>query len=58
MAAIALLHAKTNNANRLADSENLYIPGIKGIMKKKIKLKKKFSRQVAVILIIRGKLKI
>ena len=52
------LHAKTNNANRLADPENLNIPGFKGIMKKKIELKKKISRQVAAILIIGGKLKI
>ena len=47
------------NANRLADPENIYIPGFKGIMEKnKIKSKKtKFSRQVAAILIIGGKLK-
>ena len=54
MAAIASF-----NANRLADHENLYIPGFKGIMKKKkLGRKKKFSRQVAAILIIGGKLKI
>ena len=28
------------NANRLADPENLYIPGFKGIMKKKKSWKK------------------
>ena len=39
-----------NNANRLADPENLYIPGFKGIMKK--------IGQVAATLIIGGKLKI
>ena len=38
MAAIASL-----NANRLTDPENLYIPGFKGIMKKKIYLKKKIK---------------
>ena len=38
-------------------SKNLYIPGFKGIMEKN-EVKKKFSRQVAVILIIDGKLKI
>ena len=43
---------------RLADPENLYIPGFKGIMKNKIKSKKKISRQVAAILNIGGKLKI
>ena len=32
MAAIALFSV---NANRLADPENLYMPGFKGIMKKK-----------------------
>ena len=44
-------------------TENLYIPGFKGIMKKmkkneKIKSKKKISGHVAAILIIGGKLKI
>ena len=52
MAAIA-----SDNANRLADTENLHIPGFEGIMKK-IESKKKFSRQVAAILIIGGKLQI
>ena len=45
---------KTDIANRLAHPENLYIPGFKGILKKKLG-KKKF---VAAILIIGGKLKI
>ena len=48
-------HMKTDNTNRLADHENLYIPGFKGILKKKLK---KISRQVAAILIIGGKLKL
>ena len=42
-------HMKTENTYRLADPENLYIPGFEGILKK--------SRRVAAILIIRGKLK-
>ena len=46
---------KTDNANRLAEPENLYMPGFKGILKK---LSRKKSRQVAAILIIGGKLKI
>ena len=28
-------HMKTNNTNRLADPENLYIPGFEGILEKK-----------------------
>ena len=52
MAAIA------SNADRLADPENLYILGFKGnIYIKKLSRKKKFSRQLAAILIIGGKLK-
>ena len=61
MAAIARFwsHAKTDNANRLADPENLYIPGFKEIIKKKKLCRKKTNyRQVAAILIIGGKLKI
>ena len=51
-------HMKTDNTNRLADPENLYIyiyNRFRGNCEKKIK--KKISRQVAVILIIGGKLK-
>ena len=62
MAAIALFSVvrETDNANRLADPENLYIPGFKEIIEKnKINSKKKkINRQVAAILIIGGKLKI
>ena len=61
MAAIASFSfARENgNANRLADPENLYKPGFKSIIKKKkISQKKKFSCQVAAIVIISGKLKI
>ena len=63
MAAIASFSRATKNeamvANRLADPENLYIPGFKGIIKKKnLVAKKKFCRQVAAILIIGGKMKI
>ena len=47
-------HMKIYNTNRLADPENLYIPGFEGILKKSLK---KISRQVAAILIIGGKLK-
>ena len=49
MAAIASF---SDDANRLADPESLYILGFKVIMKNK------FSRQVAAISIIGGKLKI
>ena len=42
---------KMDNGKRLAAPENLYIPGIKIILKK-------ISRQVAAILIIGGELKI
>ena len=48
----------SDNANRLADPENLYIPGFEKNLKKKIKSKKKNICQVAAILIIVGKLKI
>ena len=61
MAAILIIGGKLKfyNANRLTDPENLYIPGFKGIIEEtKIRSKKKFSRQVAAILIIGGKLKI
>ena len=34
---MATIASKTDNANRLADPENLYIHGFKGIMKKQIK---------------------
>ena len=47
-----------HNANSLTDPENIYIQGFKGIMKKKLGWEKKFSRQVAAILIIGWKLKI
>ena len=53
------LHAKTDNANRLADPENLYIPDFKGIMRKKNCVKKKkISHQVGASLKLGGKLKI
>ena len=48
-------HMKIYNTNRLADPENLYIPGFKGILKKKVQ--KQISRKVVAILIIGGKLK-
>ena len=60
MAAIAsfsVSHKKKDNANRLTDLENLYIPGFKEILKNKFS-RKKISRQVATIFIIGGKLKI
>ena len=43
MAAIALFSIARENrqTNRLADPENLYIPGFKGIMKEKKKNQKK-----------------
>ena len=52
-------HMKMDNTNRLADPENLYIyiyiyNRFRGNSEKKLK---KISRQVAVILIIGGKLK-
>ena len=42
MAAIASFSVvrKTDNANCLADPENLYIPGFKGIIRKKLSRKK------------------
>ena len=49
---------KADIANRFADPENLHIPGFKEILKKKNLVEKKYSRQVAAILIISGKLKI
>ena len=45
----AIASAKTDNANRLADPENLYIPGFEKNLRKKTK---KFNHQVASILII------
>ena len=46
MAAIASFSvaSETDNANRLADPENLYIPGFKGIMRKKVKKKQSVAR--------------
>ena len=49
-------HMKTDDANRRADTENLYISGFKGILKNKFS-RKKISRRVASISIIDGKLK-
>ena len=45
MAAIASFSVvrKTDNANSLADPENLYIPGFKGIVKKKLSRKKQIQ---------------
>ena len=48
-------HMKTDNTNRLADPENLYIY-TKFQENSKKKVLKKISRQVAAILIIGGKL--
>ena len=45
-----------DNANRLADPENLYIPDFTGNLKKS--QNNNFIRQVAAILIIGWKLKI
>ena len=49
---------KKDNANRLADPENLYNTRFQEDSKKKIKSKKTFRRQVAAILIVSGRLKI